>query len=419
MAESEIGIQKPAFSDVTNVVNGARRELFDIALDIHAHPETNYQEHHAAAVLSEALEKHGFSVERGFGGLETAFRATLEGGAGKGSTVAILAEYDALPDLGHGCGHNLIAMTAVGAALGIQAALPSLPGRLVILGTPAEEGGGGKIKLLEAGAFREIDSVLMSHPGGHHTVIRTEIPMDESSNMAMVGFRYCFYGKAAHATSAPHEGINALNSVIQLFVRVDAMRQHLREDVRIHGIITDGGKAPNVIPDFAATNFMLRSRDHVYLRNEVVKRVNDVAEAAAEMVGSRLEIQPLYPFYESTRPNTTLAKAALANARAVGLNVDQAGPGGQGSAVSTDAGNVSQRCPTFTLSFAVSPKPIAIHSKALAEAAKSEFALASALNVGKILALTACDLLAEPALVSAAWKEFEERGCRLARKSAT
>lgn len=416
MFESQI-IKRAWFHVVTGAVNGARRELADIALDIHAHPETNYQEYHAAAVLSDTLEKHGFSVERGSGGVETAFRATLEGGAGDGPAVAILAEYDALPDLGHGCGHNLIAMTAIGAGLGVQAALGSLPGRVIVLGTPAEEGGGGKIRLLEAGAFQGIAAVLMSHPGGHRTVIRTDVPMEESWNLAMVGFRYCFYGKAAHAANVPHEGINALNSVIQLFVGIDAIRQHLREDVRINGIITDGGKAPNIIPEFAAADFMLRSRDHIYLRNEVVRKVNDVAEAGARTTGSRLEILPLYPFYETTRPNTALARAALLNAGRADLQVDPPAPGGQSKAVSTDAGNVSQLIPTFTLPFAVSREPVAIHSKALAEAARSEFALNIALAVGKTLALTACDLLAEPHLLADAWKEFEERGKCLSNRS--
>ena len=152
-------------------IDAAREELVAMAVDIHAHPELNYQEHHAAKLLSDTLEQHGFAVERGVGGVETAFRATLEGGGGDGPTVAILAEYDALPEIGHGCGHNLIAMAAVGAGLGLKANLASLPGRVVVIGTPAEEGGGGKIRLLDAGVFDDVDVCLSSHPSSNRTII--------------------------------------------------------------------------------------------------------------------------------------------------------------------------------------------------------------------------------------------------------
>ena len=394
----------------TKAIDDAREELVRIALDLHAHPELNYQEHYAAKLLSDTLERQGFVVERGVGGVETAFRATLEGGAGKGPTVALLAEYDALPDIGHGCGHNLIAMTAVGAGLGVQAVRKTIPGRLVVIGTPAEEGGGGKIRLLKAGVFNDVDVALQSHPGSNRTAIPLEVPLEESWRLAMVGYRYGFHGKAAHAATMPQEGVNALNAVIHLFTGIDALRQHLLDDVRIHGVITDGGKAPNVVPDFAAANFMLRSRDHKYLRNEVVPKVQQIAEGAAKMTGASLKIEPFYPFYENVRPNNSLAELALINARTVGLEVDDKGLSVRRNAASTDSGNVSQLLPFFNLSFAVSKTPVAGHSKALAEAARSEFALGMALDVAKALALTACDLLDNCELVAAARREFDERG---------
>jgi len=394
----------------TKAIDDCREELVRIALDLHAHPELNYQEHYAAKLLSDTLERQGFVVERGVGGVETAFRATLEGGAGKGPTVALLAEYDALPDIGHGCGHNLIAMTAVGAGLGVQAVRKTIPGRLVVIGTPAEEGGGGKIRLLKAGVFNDVDVALQSHPGSNRTAIPLEVPLEESWRLAMVGYRYGFHGKAAHAATMPQEGVNALNAVIHLFTGIDALRQHLLDDVRIHGVITDGGKAPNVVPDFAAANFMLRSRDHKYLRNEVVPKVQQIAEGAAKMTGASLKIEPFYPFYENVRPNNSLAELALINARTVGLEVDDKGLSVRRNAASTDSGNVSQLLPFFNLSFAVSKTPVAGHSKALAEAARSEFALGMALDVAKALALTACDLLDNCELVAAARREFDERG---------
>ena len=307
---------KALFDVATKAIDSAREELVGIALDIHAHPELNYQEYYAANLLAGTLEQHDFAVERGVGGVETAFRATLQGGAGHGPTVAILAEYDALPEIGHGCGHNLIAMAAIGAGLGVQANLESLPGRVFVIGTPAEEGGGGKIRLLEAGVFDEVDVCLSSHPSSNRTIIPEDIAMDESWSLAMVGYRYIYHGKAAHAAAAPEEGINALNAVIHLFNGIDALRQHLRDDVRIHGIITDGGMAPNVVPEFAAANFMLRCRDRNYLSEVVVEKVQQVAEGAASMSGARLEVEPYYPFYENVLPNGVLAEAFRANAAA-------------------------------------------------------------------------------------------------------
>jgi amidohydrolase len=408
MSHHPSGRRESYASHVTQAVEALRQELVDISLDIHAHPELNYQEYHAAKVLADALERHGFQVERGVGGVETAFRAAVPGGRGDGPTVALLAEYDALPGIGHGCGHNLIAMSNLGAGLGALAAMPSLPGRLMVLGTPAEEGGGGKIRLLEAGIFRNVDVALSSHPSSNRTIIPAEIPQDQSWSLAMVGYRYAYHGKAAHAAVVPHEGINALNAVIHLFTGIDALRQHLRDDVRIHGIITDGGKAPNVVPDFAAANFMLRSRDRQYL-HEVVDKVRRVAEGAAQITGARLEILPAHPLYENVRPNAVLAQAARANAEAIGLRLDATPQGWSGGGASTDFGNVSQALPAYYLRFAVSQEPVPGHSTAMAEAATSGLAHDNAMATAKVLALTACDLLSHPELLAAARADFTAR----------
>jgi amidohydrolase len=409
MSNAPAGRSRPTdFHNLTQAVDALRQELVDISLDIHAHPELNYQEYHAAQVLTEALERHGFQVERGVGGVETAFRATLPGSNPAGPTVALLAEYDALPGIGHGCGHNLIAMSNLGAGLAMKAAMPSLPGRLIVLGTPAEEGGGGKIRLLEAGVFKDIDVALSSHPSSNRTIIPVDIPKDQSWSLAMVGYRYAFHGKAAHAAVVPHEGINALNAIIHLFTGIDALRQHLREDVRIHGIITDGGKAANVVPDFAAANFMLRSRDRHYL-SEVVDKVRQVAEGAALLTGARLEMLPAHPMYENVRPNAVLVNAARANAEAIGMPIDATPSGWNGGGASTDFGNVSQVLPAYYLRFAVSQEPVPGHSTAMTEVAKSAVAHESAMATAKVLALTAYDLLTNPALVEAARADFAER----------
>ena len=408
---SKNGPSKDALSETTSqAIEGARSELVEVSLDIHAHPELNYEEQYAAALLSGTLEKHGFQVERGVGGVETAFTATLPGGGGDGPTVAILAEYDALPDIGHGCGHNLIAMAAVGAGLGLQANLDKLPGKIMVIGTPAEEGGGGKIRMLDGGVFKGVDAVLSSHPSSNRTVIPTDIPLGESWSLAMVGYRYIFHGKAAHAAAVPHEGINALNGVIHLFSGIDSLRQHLREDTRIHGVITDGGRAPNVVPEYAAANFMLRCRDRDYLSDVIVGRVLAVAEGAAAMTGCRLEVQDYYPFYENVRPNAVIADLLLNNAGMSGLKLDEPFSGRQGSAASTDFGNVSQALPSYELRYAVSEQPVASHSREMTETATTGYALDAAINVAKTMTLTACDLLLDPSLLAAAKSDFDKRG---------
>ena len=393
-----------------SAIESSKQALFDLSKDVHAHPELNYEEYYSSDALAGFLESNGLAVERGIGGVETAFRAIISGGGGGGPTIAVLAEYDALPEIGHGCGHNLIAMAAMGAALGLQANAQDLPGRVVVIGTPAEEGGGGKIRLLEAGGFDGVDATLSSHPFSNRTVIPAASPKGESWSLAMVGYRYMYHGKAAHAAAYPEQGINALNAVIHLFTGIDALRQHLRDDVRIHGVITDGGTAPNVVPEFAAANFMLRSRDGRYLSDEVVGKVRQVAEGAAAMTGSRLEIEEFYPFYENVQPSVTLAQAMGANAQALGMKLDEPIPGRPGSGASTDFGNVSQAMPGFELRYAVSETPVPSHTRQMQETAVTDLALNNALLVAKTLSLTASDLLLDAAMVEAAKAEYAERG---------
>ena len=394
---------------VVAAVDAKRDELIAISRDIHAHPELNYEERYAAGALADALGRWGFRVERGAGGVETAFRATA--GSGR-PTVAFLAEYDALPDIGHACGHNLIAISNLGAGLGAKAALDELGGTLQVIGTPAEEGGGGKIRLLEAGVFEGVDVALSSHPGSHLTLIDPE--PKEQWGLALIGFRYAYHGKAAHAAVNPHEGVNALNAVLRLFSGIDAVRQHLRDDVRIHGVITDGGKAPNIVPDFAAANFMLRAKDREYLA-EVTEKVRAVAEGAALETGARLEVIPYYPYltpkgthamYENGRPNAVLAKLARANAAKAGLRLDEPPKGPPRGGASSDFGNVSQVLPATAISFAVSEKPIPGHSILMREAAITDLAHRNAIAVAKTLALVATDLLADPAKVAEARASF-------------
>ena len=409
MTSQHTAAKEQLASRSNTAIEASKQGLFELSKDVHAHPELNYEEFYSADALAGFLEKQDLTVERGIGGVETAFRAIIPGGGGEGPTIAVLAEYDALPEIGHGCGHNLIAMAAMGAALGLKANAQDLPGRVMVIGTPAEEGGGGKIRLLQAGVFDGVDATLSSHPFSNRTIIPATAARGESWSLAMVGYRYMYHGKAAHAAAYPEEGINALNAVIHLFTGIDALRQHLRDDVRIHGVITDGGTAPNVVPQFAAANFMLRSRNGRYLSDEVVGKVRAVAEGAAAMTGARLEVVEFYPFYENVQPNVTLAQAVAANAQMLGIRLDDPIPGRPGSGASTDFGNVSKAMPGFELRYAVSETPVPSHTTQMQETAVTDLALSNALQVAKALSLTAGDLLRDAALVEAAKAEYADR----------
>ena len=242
---------------IAEAVDGLADQLEALSHRIHDHPELAFKEEKAHAWLTEFLEKQGVRVERGVGGLPTAFRATLPG-SGAGPTIAILCEYDALPGIGHACGHNVIATAGAGAGAALARALGTLPfpGQILVIGTPAEEGGAGKVKLLEAGVFRGVDAAMMIHGRCGTRVWRP--------SLGIIKVKAEFFGKAAHASSWPWRGVNALNAVIQLFVAMDAMRQQLRPDARVHGIISQGGAQPNIIPEYASAEFYLRSLDKAY-----------------------------------------------------------------------------------------------------------------------------------------------------------
>src|SRR3954453_5688682 len=254
-------------------------QLLASSHDIHANPELAFREHRASARLADELEQGGFTVERGAGGLPTAFRASLSYGQ-PGPTIAILAEYDALPGIGHACGHNVIATSALGAGLAVARSGVEFEGTLLVIGTPAEEGGGGKILLAEAGVFDDVDVAYMLHPSQTNMVKR--------GSLANSRVEIIFHGRAAHAAGAPDLGINALEAVIQTFVGVNARRLHMRDDARVHGIITDGGKAVNIIPDRAAARFSVRASDRAYQRR-LIGMVRQAAEAGALATGATLE----------------------------------------------------------------------------------------------------------------------------------
>jgi len=370
-------------------------ELESLSHRIHEHPELGYQEVKAAGWLSDFLERQGFKVERGVAGVETAFRGTVE--TGEGPTIAILCEYDALPAIGHACGHNVIATAGVGAGAALATLRDRLPkGRVQVIGTPAEEGGGGKVKLIRGGVFNAVDAAMMIH-GFDRWIMHQDL-------LGIVRCRFEFTGKAAHASADPWEGVNALDAVIQTFNNVSMLRQQVRPEARIHGIVNDGGAAANIIPEFASATFYVRAAELDYMW-ALQKRVIACAEGAARATGCTLKVvEQRDNAYEPMKRNGTLLELFRANARTFGV-VES--PESRERMGSSDVGNVSQVIPAIQPMVQIAPEGTPIHSRAFAEAAVKPLARDGMLKAAKIMAMTTCDLLANPALVKEARREFE------------
>lgn len=352
-------------------------EMTALALALHASPELSFHEHRSAEALMGPLRKAGFSVQQPVAGLETAFRATWRSGK-PGPHIAMLAEYDALPELGHACGHNLIGTASVTAALALKAALPDFAGCLEVIGTPAEEEGGGKIIMAGEGVFDGVDAVMMFHPREKNMVTR--------GALACVDADFTFYGKASHAASAPHLGISALDGVIQLFNGINALRQFFTDDVRVHGIITHGGSATNIVPAYAQAKFLLRAATIEGLQ-EVRTKVFAAAQAAADMSGARLEIVEGLTYAERNN-NQALARLFQQNLALLGLQVEA--PPERGGVGSSDIGNVSR------VTAAIHPYlrigDVIPHTPEFATAAASPTGINTMLDAAKALAMTAFDL---------------------------
>lgn len=394
---------------VCEVIDRRAAELIETADWIHAHPEIGHQEIEASRRLTGMLRAAGIPVEMGTAGMATAFKAELQGAHAARPRVAILAEYDALPGLGHGCGHNLIGTSAVGAGLALNEVVPELTGSIWVLGTPAEESAaqnsGGKVHMVNAGIFEDVDAAIMFHPG-----TETAVTLDRS--LAARGFEFYFHGRAAHAAGAPEEGINALDAVVLLYNSISVLRQQVRSDVRIHGIILNGGAAANIIPDYAAIRYRTRADDSDYLA-EVVDRVIACAEGAARATGCRLEWTEYMPGYENTMPNKVLLELMSQNLRSLGAQVNnERRRSGRGS---TDFGNVSRRVPGIEARIAITDQlDTPGHSIEFREAAGSERGRRAMLTAAKGLAMTAVDLLGNPEHLKRARAVFDEdvRGSR-------
>lgn len=359
-------------------------DLLALSRGIHADPELAYKEHNAARRIADLLRRHGHAVETPIGGLETAFRARV---GPPGPSVALLAEYDALPEIGHACGHNLIAMTNVGAFLVAARQADRLEVGIELIGTPAEESGGGKIDLIDAGAFRHTVAALSSHPSGG---IAWECG---TTSLGVVVKRCGFRGAAAHAAYSPHEGRNALNGVIRLFVGVDGWRQHLPGDARVHGIVTKGGAAQNIVPEFAEAVFGLRARTIEELRG-METMFGDIARGAALQTGTEVAITDEMRLYAPTKPSARMTALLMEEMRGRGLDPET----GDVVMASTDFGNVSQVVPADYIGFPVNERPIPGHSHLMREASASDLAHRNALTVIDVLASAAVRIATDGSL---------------------
>ncbi|XP_064617776.1 xaa-Arg dipeptidase-like [Liolophura sinensis] len=373
-------------------------ELHGLSHSIWEHPELNFEEKHAHQVLTDFLEKQGFHVERQYK-LETAFRATY--GEGPGPHVALLCEYDALPGIGHACGHNLIAQVGVAAGLGAKAALKAsgkhFPGKITVLGTPAEEGGGGKVDLINAGAFDGVDVAMMAHP--------SKATFSKPKSLVMDAFTIQYIGKAAHASSSPWEGINALDAAVLAYQNVSVLRQQFKPTWRVHGIITSGGVKPNIIPEFSELRYMCRTPCVVEMKT-LQSKLKDCFTSAAAATGCKVEFVHDQKPYEDLLSNSTLATLFEENAAGLGVDICSDPAVTQRFGGSTDMGNVSHVVPSLQPKFYIGTTA-SIHSTEYTAAAGSPTAQPYTQTIGKALAMVTLDILQQPQLMSKIKEDFD------------
>jgi amidohydrolase len=378
---------------VVDAVDELSDRLIAMSQTLHANPELSFEEHESMRLLADTVEASGFMVERGVAGLETAFVATLPG-ADPRPAVAFIAEYDALPGLGHACGHNIIGTAATGAALAMQAIRDEVPGVIKLIGTPAEERGGGKVIMVERGIFDDVDAAMMVHPGTKTMTTR--------GTLASNKIEFEWFGKSAHAAASPDMGVNALDACIQTFNNINALRQHLTDDVRIHGIITHGGEAPNIVPEYAAAAFSVRAATSER-SFETLEKVIRCAEAGALAAGATVKYRHL-THYANRIANPTLARLFADNVTVLGETVVEPLPNERMG--SSDMGNVSQTVPAIHPYIPIAEPGTSGHTPEFAAAAASEWGNQALLQSAKAMAMTAVDLLTRPDLLDQVRADF-------------
>jgi len=377
---------------ILNNLEEIKDDLINLNDRIGKNPELGFKEFKAVKWLTDYLASHNFKIKKPIGGLETAFKAEYDFNE-PGPVIAYLCEYDALPNIGHGCGHNMIGVMSVGAAVALSK-YNDLKGTIQVIGCPGEEVGGGKVTLVEKGIFDEVDAAMMVHPSNENRTY--------STSLAIEAIKFTFHGQTAHAAAAPEKGINALDGVIQLFNGINAIREHLKDDVRIHGIISKGGESPNVVPDLAEAKFYFRARQKDYLK-EVIEKGKNIARGAAQMTGCEVEFSNFENSNDNLNPSGKLAATYEKNLKLAGVN-NIADP--EESLGSTDMGNVSQVVPSIHPYIKIGDELIG-HTVEFRDATMSKKGQQALIKAAQALALTGYDILNDNELLEEIVEEFQ------------
>lgn len=384
MNKEKIGIQ----------IDKIEKELINISNEIHSNPELSFEEYKAKEILTQYLKNKGFKIKENLAGLETSFIASMGEDKDK-KTLAFLAEYDALPEIGHGCGHNLIAAISTGALVGLSKVKEDLGANIVLIGTPAEEAGGGKIIMEGKGVFENIDYALMMHPACENLICR--------GGLATRSVKIEYFGKAAHS-STPEDGINALQGVIQTFNLIDSFMKIFPLKTNINGIITSGGKASNVITDYASCEFTIRN-ETVHDLNEVVGYLDNIVDLVDNLLGTKSKIEKGL-IYSERYVNKTIDEKLKENIKKYGIEMNY--PDENMKLGSSDIGNISLKIPSIHSYIKISEEYIQSHSKEFTEASKTNYAHKQMIKASKALAETAYDILTDKNLQSQIQKEFDK-----------
>ncbi|MBM3717828.1 MAG: M20 family metallopeptidase [Actinobacteria bacterium] len=378
-------------------IDAAAADLVEVSHDIHGHPEQNYEERFAADLLARTASRHGMDVALGVYGPDTAVGAEFGGGP----LVCVMSEYDALPDIGHGCGHNVIAAAGLGAAIGLAAVAGDAGGRLRWLGTPAEEGGGGKIVMARNGALADVELAMMVHSA--------DADLTQIDAIALQQLVVEYTGTEAHAAAAPHMGRNALDAAVLGYMGVAALRQHIRSTERVHGIFTKAGDKPNIVPREAGTEWYVRS-DTIGSLEELKPRVLAALEAGAHACGCGVSHRWVGAPYADLISNDTAASLYVANAARLGRSVSDPRTGVHRVVGSTDMGNVSHLVPTIHPMIAAAPRGTVIHTADFATHARGSLADAAVVDGAKAMALTVIDAWVDGGVRRAIAEEFSRTG---------
>ncbi|WP_404346380.1 M20 family metallopeptidase [Sutcliffiella horikoshii] len=381
---------------ISDFLDSHKNDFYEISTYIGENPELGHEEFKSAKVLSDKLSEHGFNVKMGICDLPTAFEAVFDSGK-PGPTIGFMCEYDALPEIGHACGHNLIGTMGMAAGIATSKLLQETGGKVIVYGTPAEETKGGKVTMAEQGVFDKLDVAMMVHP--LHSYVKS------GSSLAMDAIQFEFFGKPAHAAANPEKGINALDAVIQTFNGINALRQHVTSDTRIHGIIPEGGKAANVVPDYAVAQFYVRAKTRSYV-NELVAKVKSIAEGAAMMTGATMKMSNYELSYDNMETNETLSNIFSEQLISLGVDSEEIVENRDGSG-SLDMGNVSLVVPSIHPYIKICNELYSCHTTEFRDAALSEQGKEAMILGAKAMASTAYELLTKQELLKKIKEEFD------------